>query len=177
MGNAFSSVFSALWGAQEKKILMVGLDAAGKTTILYKLNLDEVVHTNPTVGFNLETVKHKNITFTVWDVGGQSKIRNLWKHYYQHAQGLIFVVDATDRDRIEEARQELLGMLQDAELEQTVLLVLGNKQDMPTAMRKDELAEQLQLPTLKQRYLVVEVCALDGQGLMEGLDWLARTVS
>ena len=74
----------------------VGLDAAGKTTILYKLKLGEVVTTIPTIGFNVETVHYKNITFTVWDVGGQDKIRPLWRHYYEDAQGLIFVVDSTN---------------------------------------------------------------------------------
>ena len=73
-------------GKQEMRILMVGLDAAGKTTILYKLKLGEVVTTIPTIGFNVETVEYKNISFTVWDVGGQDKIRPLWRHYYQNTQ-------------------------------------------------------------------------------------------
>ena len=58
-------------GTREMRILMVGLDAAGKTTILYKLKLGEVVNTIPTIGFNVETVEYKNISFNVWDVGGQ----------------------------------------------------------------------------------------------------------
>merc|ERR1712126_464283 len=74
------------------RILMVGLDAAGKTTILYKLKLGEIVTTIPTIGFNVETVEYKNISFTVWDVGGQDKIRPLWRHYFQNTDGLIFVV-------------------------------------------------------------------------------------
>jgi len=74
---------------------MVGLDAAGKTTILYKLKLGEIVTTIPTIGFNVETVEYKNINFTVWDVGGQDKIRPLWRHYFQNTQGLIFVWTAT----------------------------------------------------------------------------------
>jgi len=80
---------------------MVGLDAAGKTTILYKLKLGEVVTTIPTIGFNVETVEYKNINFTAWDVGSRSKMRPLWRHYYQNTQALIFVVDANDRDRLE----------------------------------------------------------------------------
>ena len=74
---------------QEMRILMVGLDAAGKTTILYKLKLGEVVTTIPTIGFNVETVEYKNINFTVWDVGGQSKIRPLWRHYFLNTQAVI----------------------------------------------------------------------------------------
>ena len=69
-----------LGAKEERRILMVGLDAAGKTTILYKLKLGEVVTTIPTIGFNVETVEYKNISFTVWDVGGQDKIRTLWRH-------------------------------------------------------------------------------------------------
>ena len=95
-----------MFGKRDMRILMVGLDAAGKTTILYKLKLGEVVTTIPTIGFNVETVEYKNISFTVWDVGGQDKIRPLWRHYYQNTQGLIFVVDSNDRDRIDDARDE-----------------------------------------------------------------------
>ena len=77
------SVLSS-FGGQNARILMLGLDAAGKTTILYKLKLNENVSTIPTIGFNVETVTPvKNVTFTVWDVGGQEKIRQLWRHYFQ----------------------------------------------------------------------------------------------
>lgn len=89
----------------------VGLDAAGKTTILYKLKLGEIVTTIPTIGFNVETVEYKNICFTVWDVGGQDRIRPLWRHYFQNTQGLIFVVDSNDRERIAEAEKELQNMV------------------------------------------------------------------
>ena len=102
MGN-FASVFKRLISKRDVRILMVGLNAAGKTTILYKLKLGENVHTIPTIGFNVETVEYKNINFTVWDVGGQDRIRPLWRHYYQNTQALIFVVDCNDRDRVTEA--------------------------------------------------------------------------
>ena len=114
---------------------MVGLDAAGKTTILYKLKIGEVVTTIPTIGFNVETIEYKNITFTMWDVGGQYKIRLLWRHYYQNTQGIIFVVDWNDKERIEESREELHWMLSDDELKDAWLLVLANKQDLPGARR------------------------------------------
>lgn len=89
----------------------MGLDAAGKTTILYKLKLGEIVTTIPTIGFNVESVEYKNISFTVWDVGGQDKIRKLWRHYYQNTQGLIYVVDSSDTKRLPEAEQELSSMV------------------------------------------------------------------
>jgi ADP-ribosylation factor protein 1 len=128
MGNLFGNLFSSLFGKKEMRILMVGLDAAGKTTILYKLKLGEIVTTIPTIGFNVETVEYKNISFTVWDVGGQDKIRPLWRHYFQNTQGLIFVVDSNDRERVGEARDELHRMLQEDELRDAVLLIFANKQ-------------------------------------------------
>merc|ERR1719203_683249 len=116
-------------GKTEMRLLMVGLDAAGKTTILYKLKLGEVVTTIPTIGFNVETVEFKNINFTVWDIGGQDKIRKLWRYYYANTQGLIFVIDSNDRDRI-----ELAQMLNEDEMRDAVLLVFANKQDLPNSM-------------------------------------------
>ncbi|XP_072423198.1 ADP-ribosylation factor 1-like 2 isoform X2 [Chiloscyllium punctatum] len=116
---------------KEMRILMVGLDAAGKTTILYKLKLGEIVTTIPTIGFNVETVEYKNISFTVWDVGGQDKIRSLWRHYFQNTQGLIFVVDSNDKERVSEAREELMQVLAEDELRNAVLLVFANKQLKP----------------------------------------------
>ncbi len=84
-------------------------------------------------GFNVETVEYKNIQFTVWDVGGQDKIRPLWRHYFQNTQGIIFVVDSNDRDRIVEAREELQRMLNEDELRDAILLVFANKQDLPVS--------------------------------------------
>jgi ADP-ribosylation factor-like protein 1 len=75
MGGIFSSVLSRLWGSKERRILILGLDGAGKTTILYRLQIGEVVTTIPTIGFNVETVSYKNINFQVWDLGGQTSIR------------------------------------------------------------------------------------------------------
>ena len=127
MGN-FASVFKRLLSKKEVRILMLGLDGAGKTTILYKLKLGDNVTTIPTIGFNVETLEYKNINFTVWDVGGQDKIRRLWRNYYMNTHALIFVVDCNDRDRVDEARQELTQMLHDEEMKDAVLLVFANKQ-------------------------------------------------
>ncbi|QQK47056.1 ADP-ribosylation factor family-domain-containing protein [Penicillium digitatum] len=156
------------------RILMVGLDAAGKTTILYKLKLGEIVTTIPTIGFNVETVEYKNIQFTVWDVGGQDKIRPLWRHYFQNTQGIIFVVDSNDRDRVVEAREELQRMLNEDELRDALLLVFANKQDLPNAMSPAEITQQLGLQSLTRRaWFIQSTCATTGDGLYEGLEWLA----
>jgi ADP-ribosylation factor protein 6 len=101
-----------------------------QTAILYKLKLDQDVTTIPTVGFNVETVTYKNTKFNVWDVGGQDKIRPLWRHYFSGTQGLIFVVDSVDRDRMDEARTELTRIIQDREMKDALLLVFANKQDV-----------------------------------------------
>lgn len=87
-------------------------------------------------GFNVETVEYKNISFTVWDVGGQDKIRPLWRHYFQNTQGIIFVVDSNDRERVTEAREELQRMLNEDELREALLLVFANKQDLPVSLMK-----------------------------------------
>jgi ADP-ribosylation factor 1/2 len=96
--------------------------------------LGEIVTTIPTIGFNVETVEYKNIQFTVWDVGGQDKIRPLWRHYFQNTQGIIFVVDTNDRERILEAKDELQRMLNEDELRDALLLVFANKQDLPVVL-------------------------------------------
>ncbi|XP_078079890.1 ADP-ribosylation factor 2-like [Mustelus asterias] len=171
MGNLWTRFF----GNKEMRILMVGLDAAGKTTILYKLKLGEIVTTIPTIGFNVETIEYKNISFTVWDVGGQDKIRTLWRHYFQNTQGLIFVVDSNDRERINEARDELNRMLTEGELENAVLLVFANKQDLPNAMNVAEITDKLNLHQIYQRtWYVQATCATTGAGLVEGLSWLSN---
>ncbi|EEE66819.1 hypothetical protein OsJ_23579 [Oryza sativa Japonica Group] len=178
MGLAFGKLFSRLFAKKEMRILMVGLDAAGKTTILYKLKLGEIVTTIPTIGFNVETVEYKNISFTVWDVGGQDKIRPLWRHYFQNTQGLIFVVDSNDRDRVVEARDELHRMLNEDELRDAVLLVFANKQDLPNAMNAAEITDKLGLHSLRQRHWYIQsTCATTGEGLYEGLDWLSSNIA
>jgi len=182
MGNFFSNLFTKIFGNNnEMRILMVGLDAAGKTTILYKLKLGDVVTTIPTIGFNVETVEYKKIQFTVWDVGGQEKIRPLWRHYYQGTQGIIYVIDSNDIERIDEvennAKEELHRMLKEDELQNAALLIFCNKQDLPNAMSVDEITRRLELNKLKNRKWYSQACcATNGDGLYEGLDWLSNTL-
>jgi ADP-ribosylation factor 1/2 len=177
MGAAFSDMIKKMFSKMEARLLMVGLDAAGKTTILYKLKLGEIVTTIPTIGFNVETVEYKNLKFTMWDVGGQDKLRPLWRHYFQNTNGVIFVVDSNDRDRVGQARDELQKMLSEDELRNAVLLVFANKQDLPNAMSTSEVQEKLGLSSLRQRnWFIQGCCATTAQGLYEGLDWLAANI-
>ena len=158
---------------------MLGLDAAGKTTILYKMKLNELITTIPTVGFNVEEVSYQNLTMTVWDVGGQKTIRTLWKHYLSNNDAIIFVVDSADRERMEEAREELWAVLElDETPRDTALLVLANKQDLPSAASAAELTDRLDLYKLRdgRKWYVQAAVATSGEGLYDGLSWLARTV-
>ncbi|CAF0961280.1 unnamed protein product [Adineta steineri] len=154
------------------RILMLGLDAAGKTTILYKVKLNENLQTIPTIGFNVEQVSPcRGVSFTVWDVGGQEKIRRLWQHYYQNADGLIFVIDSNDQERIEEAREELHGILSAPDMSKVPLVILANKQDLPNAMKTSDIALKLGLNTLagKHKWFIQPACAVTGDGLLEGM--------
>uniref|UniRef100_K7F4L5 ARF GTPase 3 n=1 Tax=Pelodiscus sinensis TaxID=13735 RepID=K7F4L5_PELSI len=152
MGNIFGTLLKSLIGKKEMRILMVGLDAAGKTTILYKLKLGEIVTTIHTTGFNVETVEYKNISFTVWDVGGQDKIRPLWRHYFQNTQGTSGRHPAPDSLSSE-----------------------SSMEDLPNAMNAAEITDKLGLHSLRHRnWYIQATCATSGDGLYEGLDWLAN---
>ncbi|CAM8976121.1 unnamed protein product [Rhodiola kirilowii] len=177
MGQVFRKLFDSVFGNAEMRVVMLGLDAAGKTTILYKLQIGEVLSTVPTIGFNVEKVQYKNVMFTVWDVGGQEKLRPLWRHYFNNTDGLIYVVDSLDRERIDKAKAEFQTIINDPFMLNSVILVFANKQDMRGAMTPREVCEGLGLLELKNRKWHIQgTCALKGDGLYEGLDWLASTL-
>ncbi|KAJ3045832.1 ADP-ribosylation factor, Arf Arf6 [Rhizophlyctis rosea] len=175
MGAGFSRILARIFGSRDVRILMLGLDSAGKTTILYKLKLGQSVTTIPTVGFNVESVTYRNIKFNVWDVGGQDKIRPLWRHYFAGTQGLIFVVDSNDPERLDEARVELHRIVSDRDMQDCAILVFANKQDLPRALSPLQVTEALQLPRLQGRlWYVHPSCATTGEGLLDGLQWLSQ---
>eukprot|EP00879_Flechtneria_rotunda_P005926 GHRR01006232.1.p1 GENE.GHRR01006232.1~~GHRR01006232.1.p1 ORF type:complete len:183 (+),score=19.41 GHRR01006232.1:273-821(+) len=177
MGQIFTRLFDSLFGNKEMRVVMLGLDAAGKTTILYKLHIGEVLTTVPTIGFNVEKVQYKNVVFTVWDVGGQEKLRPLWRHYFNNTDGLIFVVDSMDRDRIGRAGQEFRSIINDPLMKNSAILVFANKQDMRGCLTPAEVCEALGLAELRGRkWHVQSAIAIRGEGLYEGLDWLANTL-
>lgn len=158
------------------KILMLGLDNAGKTTILYKLKLDQIKTFAPTVGFIVETVSYKNVKFNMWDVAGQERLRPLWRHYFPATTALIFVIDSGDIDRLNEAKEELYSIISEKEMENVVLLVWANKQDMKNAKNPREISDFLQLGQnlRNQLWCVIGSNALTGQGLVEGLSWISN---
>jgi len=176
-GYTPSRLLGRLLGPQEASLLMAGLDGAGKTTALYRLELEDAVATVPTVAFNVETIDHGRHRLTIWDLGGQQKIRRLWRHYCTAAQGVVWVVDSCDRGRMEEAREELHTLLRSEDLHDACLLVYANKQDSPLALPVAEVTEALGLYGLTHaRWFVQGSCATRGDGLREGLDWLASAL-
>jgi len=178
MGGFFSRIFSSLFGSRERRILILGLDGAGKTTILYRLQVGEVVTTIPTIGFNVETVQFKNLKFQVWDLGGQTSIRPYWRCYYANTDAIIYVVDSMDRDRIGMSKQELFAMLEEEELKGTLLVILANKQDLQGCMSVAEIAQALGLSAIKNRpYQIFKTSAMRGDGLDEAMEWLTVTLT
>ncbi len=155
-------------------MFMLGLNNAGKTTILYKLKLGEIVTTTPTTGFNMEAFDYKDINFTAWDYGDQNKIRLLENHYKRYLPCLLFVVDSSDKERIDLAKEELQKMLEISGFETAPLLVLANKQDLG-AMSVDEVTERLGLQTLRDRnWFVQGASCFTEDGLYEALDWMTQ---
>ena len=156
---------------------MVGLEAAGKITVLDMLGLGEAVTTIPTIGFNVKAVEYNNISLMIWDVGGQDKTRALCRHYDQGTQGLISVVDGNDRNRADDAREELMKMLNEDEMSDALLLVFANKQDLPNAMTTAEVTDKLASQNMRDsQWFIQSACATTRNGLCEGLAWLSRTL-
>ncbi|CAL4120890.1 unnamed protein product, partial [Meganyctiphanes norvegica] len=160
-------------------VVMLGLDSAGKTTALYRLKFDQYLNTVPTIGFNCEKIKGtigkcKGTSFLVWDVGGQEKLRPLWRSYTRCTDGIVFVVDSTDIERMEEAKMELVRTVKSPENSSVPILVLANKQDLPGAKDAAQVEKVLALKDLgpQQLYHVQPTCAVIGEGLEEGLESL-----
>lgn len=173
MGTFYSRLFE-----REARILLLGLDAAGKTTILYKLKLDEVVSTIPTIGFNVETIRHNKFVLTVWDVGGQDKIRSLWKHYFQNTDVVLFAVDAADTTRFAEASQELFKIMSHENMRGCKgLVVLANKSDMADAKPAAEIARVLDVERYRVPYHVQATCAIRGEGIVEAIKRVEQMLS
>lgn len=163
------------------RVLLLGLDAAGKTTVLYKfLKARETLNTFPTVGFNVEQVTCQHLPMVIWDFGGQMMIRNLRQQSLENNDAIIFVVDSADRDSFADARAELWTFLEFTLdlMEHPLLLVLANKQDLPNAVRVSQLVKVLGLNKLPKstQWHIQPTCAQQGTGLPEALGWLAVSI-
>ncbi|KAL1518520.1 hypothetical protein AB1Y20_002809 [Prymnesium parvum] len=181
-----------MWGAvrsqflgrqRECRAVVVGLDGAGKTSIVSRLkngHLDEKKIIS-TVGFNVECVEYRKMIFSLWDLGGSADARSFWHLYYPDTQAIIFVVDCHDIERLVEARHELHRMLAEYELWDAPLLVYANKQDLPHAKKVREVAEVLNLFSLSTRnWHIVDTQAthadITDANLHAGLDWLMEVL-
>ncbi|WAR19394.1 ARF-like protein [Mya arenaria] len=177
LASKLSKVFSPFKNCPAR-IAMIGLDGAGKTTILYRFKLNETISTIPTIGFNVETLTPtKGLELTVWDMGGQERMRPLWRMYLRGTDGVMFVVDSGDRERIPEAKEELLRLLDTQEMKNVPLVVIANKQDLPGAVDAKDMTKRLQLPQMSARpWVIHSACATTGEGICESMESLAKMV-
>eukprot|EP00961_Rhodomonas_salina_P071355 958402-Rhodomonas_salina.1 len=180
--SIITRMIAKLYPQKEHRALMLGLDTTGRTTMLYKLKLNEIITTIPTIGFNVESVNHKGARLTLWDVGGCDKIRPLWRHYYDNTQVVMYFFDSNDQDRFREALDELKRLMAEEKLYGCVLLVWANKQDLPNAMPAAEIkaavaAELGTEQTVWIRWEVFGCSVITGDGMEEGLDWMVSTLS
>ena len=168
----------SIFDTREKKILFLGLDNAGKTTILYNLKLHEITTvTVPTIGFNVEEVQlTDNIKITIWDIGGQDKIRFHWRHYYGGTDAVIFIIDSADRDRFHTVRKEIENLLKEPELAKIPFMLLCNKQDLPHHRTAHEIAKDLRVTELfaDRPFLIKGVVASEIK--IDNFKWLAEVM-
>ncbi|XP_052688959.1 ADP-ribosylation factor-like [Crassostrea angulata] len=184
MGSLLTRLLTAFESClkTEYKILILGLDAAGKTTILYQFKLNEKIESIPTGGFNVETVSPmKGVSFTVWDVGGSGPVIPLQKHAWSvpiyDMNSLIYVVDSADRDRLSESREELFGILENDEMRGVPVVIIANQQDRPNALSTSALTDLLCLTKLTSRkWFIQPACAINGEGLHESINELVTLV-
>ncbi|KAM3726499.1 ADP-ribosylation factor-like protein [Dirofilaria immitis] len=162
---------------KEFRILLLGLDNAGKTTILKNLASEDIRHITPTQGFNIKSVVSDDVKLNVWDIGGQRKIRPYWKNYFENTDVLIYVIDSCDRKRFDETGMELFELLDEEKLKSVPLLVYANKQDLVTAAKANEIAEGLQLLSIRDRSWQIQACsAVTGEGIKDGMDWISKNL-
>ncbi|XP_056639766.1 ADP-ribosylation factor-like protein 3 [Diorhabda sublineata] len=162
---------------KELRLLLLGLDNAGKTTILKTLASEDISNVTPTAGFNIKSVNTDGFKLNVWDIGGQRKIRPYWKNYFENTDALIYVVDSADKLRLEETGIELYELLSDDKLQDVPLLVYANKQDLPESLTAAEIARTLGLPTIKDRSWQIQACtAIQGIGVRDGMEWVCKNI-
>ncbi|XP_004409618.1 PREDICTED: ADP-ribosylation factor-like protein 3-like [Odobenus rosmarus divergens] len=163
---------------QEVRILLLGLDNAGKTTLLKQLASEDISHITPTQGFNIKSVQSQGFKLNVWDIGGQRKIRPYWRNYFENTNILIYVIDSADRKRFEETVQELAELLEEEKLSCVPVLTFANKQDLLTVAPASEIAEGLNLRTIRDRIWQIQSCsALTGEGVQDGMNGVCKNVS
>ena len=175
----------SLFRKDEHRILVVGLDGAGKTTFLERLKSLYTSHEGldpekirPTVGLNVARFEAHNANLIFWDLGGAANLRSLWEKYYVETHGVMFVVDSVERERFDEAKSALDKVLASRDLIGCPLLVWCNKSDAPCSKGTDEVMECLGLAKMhhQRQSKAIAGSALNGSGIHEGVEWLVQTI-
>ncbi|KXS17337.1 ADP-ribosylation factor-like protein 2 [Gonapodya prolifera JEL478] len=166
---------------REIRILILGLDNAGKTTIVHRLLGRDLSSISPTLGFAISTIAYGGFKLNVWDVGGQKSIRSFWRNYFEKTDAVVWVVDAADgEERLKECRKEMERVVTEERLSGATLLVLANKQDLPSALPASTISSLLGLDSpnaLPGHHWAVWGCsAYDGRGLREAIGWCVSDV-
>lgn len=178
MGSLLSSLWGLWSGPRNYKLLVLGLNNAGKTTILYALQLHRFISTQPTIGGNAEEIRFKNLTFLAWDLGGQDQLRDAWPLYFTDTDAVIFVVDSTEPSRLATARRELHTLLAHEALKSASLLVFANKQDLQGAMAVEDVIEALGLASISNRkWTTIGCSAVTQRGLSDGMSWITTQLT
>jgi ADP-ribosylation factor-like protein 3 len=163
---------------KDPNLLILGLDNAGKTTLLHNLTQEKVQTTEPTKGVNIKTIIQEGFTINVWDIGGQKEIRQYWYAYYDNVDAILYVVDSSDDDRIAECNDQLQILLKEEKLKKVPLLVYANKADLKNCLGADEIVDKLELNNIVERDWSLYACsALKGFGIMDGLQWLMDKIA
>ncbi|KAG6885492.1 ADP-ribosylation factor-like protein 2 [Termitomyces sp. T159_Od127] len=163
---------------REMRILFLGLDNAGKTTILKRLNGEDIKSISPTLGFNIKTFAHGKYTLNIWDVGGQRTLRPYWRNYFEQTDALVWVVDSSDRMRMADCKNELHSLLTEDRLAGASLLIFANKQDLQGSLSAAEIQQTLDLGLITTHHWKIWSCsAVTGANLVEGLDWVVGDVA
>jgi len=165
----------------EARILVIGLDNSGKTTLINHLKPKKAttLEVTPTVGFQVEEFSKNNINFTVYDMSGQGRYRSLWEHYYADVQAIIYVLDSADRLRMCVAKEELEQLLNHEHIKSTrcPVLFFANKMDAPGALSLEECMEELELDKLRDKpWHITSSNAKSGAGIAEGIEWLCDSI-
>ncbi|KAG0465814.1 hypothetical protein HPP92_019978 [Vanilla planifolia] len=174
--EAFLNWLRSLFFKQELELSLIGLNNAGKTSLVNVIAGDgyseDMIHT---VGFNMRKVVKGNITFKLWDIGGQPRFRSMWERYCRSVSAIVYVVDAADHESLPTARTELHDILIKQSLRRIPLLVLGNKIDKPEALSKAAFAEQMVLKSIKGRkvYCFMISCK-DATNIDVVIDWFIK---
>ncbi|WBW72027.1 GTP-binding protein involved in beta-tubulin folding Alp41 [Schizosaccharomyces osmophilus] len=162
------------WKEKEARVLLLGLDNAGKTTILKRLLNENTITVSPTFGFQIRTINVEGLHLTIWDIGGQKTLRSFWKNYFESTEAIVWVVDSLDESRLLECKHQLHELLLEEKLLNISLLILANKSDAAGSLDAKTIEQLLHLDELKSRhYCILSVSAITGDGIQEAINWLA----